>query len=166
MHPRPLVELRSPRKRGRLREALCSDRAAQGGEWLFKKRLEENRSVRERRDLVSSRSNLGVRKQCARLTINRSSLYYRPKGESPENFKIIQIMDKQAKDHLAEGVNSMVYMLRSNGFGLNHKRVRRLLRLMGHHSIYTKKNLSKLGQAKYILPYLLRNVAITRANQA
>lgn len=107
-----------------------------------------------------------MRKQCELLTINRSSLYYRPKGESPENLKIMQIMDKHATEHPAEGVNSMVLMLQRKGYGVNHKRIRRLLRLMGHHTIYPKKNLSKLGQAKYIHPYLLRNVAITKANQA
>ena len=109
---------------------------------------------------------MSIRKQCTLLTVNRSSLYYRPKGESPENLKMMQIMDKHAIDHPAEGVNSMVFMLRRKGYGVNPKRVRRLLRLMGHHAIYPKKNLSKLGQAKYIRPYLLRNVAITRANQA
>lgn len=109
---------------------------------------------------------MSIRKQCTLLTVNRSSLYYRPKGESPENLKIMQIMDKHAIDHPAEGVTSMVFMLRRKGYGVNPKRVGRLLRLMGHHAIYPKKNLSKLGKAKYILPYLLRNVAIRRANQA
>ncbi len=133
---------------------------------FLKKKLEENRSVRERRDLVSTRSEMSVRKQCTLLQINRSSLYYRPRGESPENLKIMRIMDEHAIKHPAEGVNSMVLMLRRKGYGVNHKRVRRLLRKMGHHAIYPKRSLSKLGEAKYIRPYLLRDVSITRANQA
>lgn len=36
---------------------------------------------------------------------------------------------------------------------------------MGIEAIYPKKNLSKLGQAKYKHPYLLRNLNINRANQ-
>lgn len=36
---------------------------------------------------------MSIRKQCTLLTVNRSSLYYRPKGELPENLKIMQIMD-------------------------------------------------------------------------
>ncbi len=75
-------------------------------------------------------------------------------------------MDEHAIKHPAEGVNSMVLMLRRKGYGVNHKRVRRLLRKMGHHAIYPKRSLSKLGEAKYIRPYLLRDVSITRANQA
>ena len=36
---------------------------------------------------------------------------------------------------------------------------------MGHHTITPKRNLSKLGQATHIRPYLLRNLEITHANQ-
>lgn len=38
------------------------------------------------------------------------------------------------------------------------------MRIMGIYAIYPKPNLSKLYHAQYIKPYLLRNVAITRAN--
>lgn len=122
--------------------------------------------MKERRHLVSTRSPMSLRKQCSLLTVNRSSLYYRPKGESPENLNIMRIMDEHAVAHPAEGVNSMVFMLQRKGYGVNPKRIRRLLRKMGHHAIYPKKNLSKLGEAAYIRPYLLRKVAITKANQA
>ena len=122
--------------------------------------------MRERCDLVSSRGKMSVRNQCRLLMVNRSSLYYRPKGESPENLKIMRIMDEHATAHPAEGVNSMVLMLERKGYGVNPKRVRRLLCKMGHQAIYPKGNLSKLGEARYIRPYLLRKVAITHANQA
>ena len=51
--------------------------------------------------------------------------------------------------------------LLQQGYDINEKRVRRLLRKMGLMAMYPKQNLSKLGQAKYIYPYLLRNMAIT-----
>jgi hypothetical protein len=47
----------------------------------------------------------------------------------------------------------------------NAKRIRRLLRLMGYEAIYPKRNLSRLGKAKYIHPYLLRGLDIVRPNQ-
>jgi putative transposase len=40
--------------------------------------------------------------------------------------------------------------LKAQGLKVNHKRIRRLLRKMGIMAIYPKKNLSKLGQTKYI----------------
>ena len=36
---------------------------------------------------------------------------------------------------------------------------------MGVMAIYPKRNLSKLGHAKYIRPYLLRGLEINRSNQ-
>lgn len=120
----------------------------------------------ERRSLVSSRQKrMSIRKQCQLLSVNRSSLYYRPKEEKPENLKIMRIMDEHAIKHPGEGVKSMVFMLGLKGYNVNPKRVRRLLRKMGHRTLYPKKNLSKLGQAKYLRPYLLRNMDIESANQ-
>jgi putative transposase len=52
-----------------------------------------------------------------------------------------------------------------SGFVANHKRVRRLLRKMGVMAIYPKRNLSRPGNAKYIKPYLLKGMKITRPNQ-
>lgn len=74
-------------------------------------------------------------------------------------------MDEHVLKHPAEGVKSNLFMLQELGYNVNIKRVRRLLRLMGHMAIYPKRNLSKLGLAKYIRPYLLRNLKIERPNQ-
>lgn len=123
--------------------------------------------MNDRRALVSSRyKRMSIRKQCDLLSVNRSSLYYTPCGEKPENLKIMKLMDKHATDHPAEGVKSMVFMLRNKGYQVNPKRVRRLLRKMGHRTVYPRKNLSKLGHAVYIRPYLLHKVNVNRANQA
>ena len=55
---------------------------------------------------------MSIRKQCTLLTVNRSSLYYRPKGESPENLKIMQIMDKHAIDELVPFVKQLLSLLK------------------------------------------------------
>lgn len=119
----------------------------------------------QRRKLVDYQYALSVRKQCDLLSIHRSGLYYQPKGESEENLKIMRIMDEHYLKHPDEGVISMQDMLFALGFIVNHKRVRRLLRLMGLMAIYPKRNLSKLGLKKYIHPYLLKGLDITRSNQ-
>lgn len=121
----------------------------------------------ERARLVSGRfGKLSIRKQCELLKIHRSRIYYRPLGEKPENLKIMRLMDAHALEHPAEGVMSMHYMLGRKGYHVNPKRVRRLLRKMGHMAIYPKRMLSKPGQITYIRPYLLRNREINRPNQA
>ena len=45
--------------------------------------------------MVSKDHKLSVRRQCALLTLTRSSLYYEPKGESAENLRFMGIIDKQ-----------------------------------------------------------------------
>ncbi len=55
--------------------------------------------------------------------------------------------------------------LEEQGFNVNVKRICRLMKKMSIEVIYPKRNLSKLGRAEYIRPYLLRNLNFTRANQ-
>ena len=58
----------------------------------------------------------------------------------------------------------MVDFLRDLDVTIGPKRVRRMMRKMGIEAIYRKPRLSKLGQAKYIKPYLLRGLKIIRPN--
>jgi putative transposase len=117
------------------------------------------------RKLVDNQHELSIRKQCELLSIHRGGMYYAPKGESEENLQIMRIMDEHYLEHPTEGVISMKDLLFTLGFLVNHKRVRRLLRLMGLMAIYPRKNLSKLGLKKYIHPYLLKGLKITHPNQ-
>jgi putative transposase len=59
----------------------------------------------------------------------------------------------------------MTAWLRSRGYVVNHKRVERLMRLMGIEAIYPKPRLSRAGSQMQRYPYLLRNVSIERVNQ-
>lgn len=121
--------------------------------------------MKQRRDLIDRKHDLSIKQQCDALSIHRSGLYYSPRGEKAENLKIMRIMDEHYIEHPTEGVIRMRDMLLAMGFVVNHKRVRRLLRLMGLMAIYPKKNLSKLGLKKYIHPYLLKGLDISRPNQ-
>ena len=118
------------------------------------------------KNLVNKEDALSIRKQCEILSVNRSSLYYAPVGESEENLEIMRKIDEHYLDHPTEGVIRVHDFLFALGFVVNHKRVRRLLRLMGLMAIYPKRNLSKLGLSKYIRPYLLKGLKIERSNQA
>jgi len=108
---------------------------------------------------------LSMRKQCDILSIPRSTLYYQPVPEKPENIKMMQIMDKHLLKHPTEGVVSMVDMLKGMGYPVGPKRIRRLFRLMGHQTLYRKKNLTKGALKEFIKPYLLRGLKFTHANQ-
>jgi putative transposase len=85
--------------------------------------------------------------------------------EKPENIAMMRLMDAHLMNHPTEGVESMVHWLRDQGFPIGPKRIRRLFRIMGHNTIYRRKNLTKAGLREYIRPYLLRELDITRPNQ-
>src|SRR5690554_5937084 len=120
----------------------------------------ENRTVSQRKSLVSDEQNLSHRKQCELLGINRSSLYYNPIGESKENLSVMRLMDEIHMEEPSYGVLRMQDELAEHGLVVNHKRVRRLMRKMCINALYPKRNLSKLGKAKYIHPYLLRDLKV------
>ena len=108
---------------------------------------------------------ISLRRQCELLSVPRSSLYYEPIQEKPENIKMMDLMDKHLVQHPTEGVVSMVHWLRKQGYPVGPKRIRRLFKLMGHETIYRRKNLTKMGLREFIKPYLLRDFKVTAANQ-
>ena len=59
----------------------------------------------------------------------------------------------------------MTTMLRANGYAINRKRVRRLMRQMGIAALGPKPRTSKPAPGHKIFPYLLRGLAIERPNQ-
>jgi len=121
--------------------------------------------MKERVQMVNRKEPLSIRCQCDLVSVSRGSFYYKPLGETEENLHIMRLMDEHYMERPSEGVIRMRDFLFALGIVANHKRIRRLLRLMGMMAIYPKKNLSRLGQAKYIRPYLLRDLKITRPNQ-
>jgi putative transposase len=97
--------------------------------------------------------------------VPRGRLYYKSLGEPEENLQLMRILDELFLEDPTLGVLGMQDELRDRGCAYNVKRIRRLLRKMGIEPIYPKRNLSRLGLARYIQPYLLRNLEIMRPNQ-
>lgn len=106
-----------------------------------------------------------IRRQCELLSLNRSSLYYRPMGESEENLGLMRLLDEQYTRTPCYGVLKMEAYLRSLGYEVNIKRVRRLLRTMGLEAIYQKPNTSKPNPEHKVYPYLLRGLVIDHCDQ-
>ena len=121
--------------------------------------------MKEVEGYIVHNKNFSIRKQCELLDVSRSNFYYEPAGEGDENLRAMRLMDEEFLEHPTHGVLQMQDFLVALGFIMNVKRVRRLLRKMGIMAIYPKRNLSKLGHAKYIRPYLIRGLKIDRPNQ-
>ena len=108
---------------------------------------------------------LSDRRQCELLGLNRSSLYYEPAAEAPENLRLMRLIDEQYTARPFYGSRRMTRWLTQQGEPVNRKRVQRLMRLMGLEAIYPKPRLSLAGRGHRIYPYLLRGVTIERPDQ-
>jgi len=103
--------------------------------------------------------------QCRLLKVTRSSLYYRPAPVSADDLAVMRGMDEL---HLAwpfYGSRRMVAVLRREGWPVNRKRIKRLMRLMALEAIYRKPNTSRKHPDHKVYPYLLRGLVIDRPNQ-
>ena len=97
--------------------------------------------------------------------MSRSGYYYRPSGESETNLELMRRLDEQYTKTPYYGIRRMTAVLAAAGHRVNHKRVARLLRLMGLEALYPKPRLSVGGPGHRIYPYLLRGFRAERPNQ-
>src|SRR5262245_774655 len=74
------------------------------------------------------------------------------------------LIDRQYTDCPFYGSRRMTAWLVQQGEEVNRKRVQRLMRRMGLEAIYPKPKLSA-GRKHKVYPYLLRDVAVSRADQ-
>ena len=110
-----------------------------------------------------------MRRQCQLLGLHRSNFYYQPvraPGEETDgNLELMRRLDEQYTETPFYGVRRMTAWLVTQGYGVNPKRVRRLLRRMGLWAIYPGPRTSIATPGQRLYPYLLRGVPITRCNQ-
>ncbi len=109
--------------------------------------------------------HLSVLRQCKRLSVLRSGLYYQPVGESAENLRFMEIIDKQFLETPWYGSRQMARYMKRQGYQCGRHRVRRLMRLMRLVPIYREPNTSKKHPTHKIWPYLLKDLSIDRPNQ-
>lgn len=74
-------------------------------------------------------------------------------------------IDAQYMETPFYGYPRMTEILRRAGYSVNHKRVARLMRLMGIEAIYPRPRTTIAATGHTIYPYLLRHLSITHVNQ-
>jgi len=77
----------------------------------------------------------------------------------------MKLIDRQYLATPFFGARKIAACLRSSGYPVNRKRVRRLMRLMGLKAIYRRPRTSKPGKWHKVYPYLLKGMKISRPNQ-
>lgn len=109
--------------------------------------------------------DLSLRRQCSLLSLARSTLYYQPRGESAENLKFMEIIDRQFLETPWYGSRQMARHMKREGLRCGRHRVRRLMKLMRLAPIYQEPKTSKKHPEHKIYPYLLKDLPIARPNQ-
>jgi len=132
---------------------------------LAKKKIITDPFEARRLMIEPDKSDISIVKQCDLLGISRSGYYYSPRPESPENLKIMRMMDEQYLKTPFYGARRMHAHIKYQGYLVNIKRIRRLLHLMGLEAIYPKPNISKPLSGHKIYPYLLNGLSINNTNQ-
>jgi putative transposase len=122
-------------------------------------------SLSERRKMVEAGNALSVIRQTALLGLHRSGLYYHRTAVDEADLALMSLLDKQFLKTPFYGYRKMTLFLQAEGYSVNHKRVRRLMRVMGIEAIYCRPNTSQPNKAHKIYPYLLRGLSINKANQ-
>ena len=119
----------------------------------------------DRRAMVErSAEDLSVRRQCALLNVARSGVY-RPKAEpNADDLALMRRIDELHLELPFYGSRRMTFELNGEGRGVNRKRVRRLMRVMGIEALVPRPGTSKAAPGHKIYPYLLRGLAITEPN--
>jgi putative transposase len=115
--------------------------------------------------IESQHPELSLRRQCELVGLNRATFYYTPAQESALNLQLMRLIDEQYTRTPFYGWPRMTAYLCRQGYDINHKRVQRLMRLMGLQAIYPKRRTSVPAAGHKVYPYLLRNVTPVRSGQ-
>lgn len=110
---------------------------------------------------------MSIKRQCELIGLARASYYRGPAvgGETEENLWLMRLIDEEYTRHPFYGNRKMCYWLQRQGYAVNRKRVRRLMRKMGLVSVAPKPNTSRRGPQHKIYPYLLGGLEIERPDQ-
>ena len=114
-----------------------------------------------------SKGQLSLVQQCMLLSIHRSGLYYKPKGESELNLELMRLMDEHYLHHSFKGAQRMhTWLTKDKGYKVSLNRIERLYyKVMGLRATMPGKHTSRRHKAHKVYPYLLRNITIDRPNQ-
>lgn len=100
------------------------------------------------------------------LGLNRSTLYYQEQAVARDDIDVLNAIRDVWERYPFYGYRRITKELRANGYSVNRKRVQRLMVWGEIQAIYPGPNTSRRNKLHAVHPYLLRDLAITHANQA
>ena len=116
--------------------------------------------------MIDREHELALTRQAALLKLSRSGLYYRARPVTPADLAVMRRIDELHLDYPFAGSRMLRDLLRGEGVAIGRQRVATMMKRMGIEALYRRPNTSKPTPGHKIYPYLLRSVAVERANQA
>jgi putative transposase len=115
--------------------------------------------------MIDRGHELPLARQAAVLGLSRGSLYYESRPVSVADLAIMRRIDELHLYYPFAGSRMLRDLLRGEGIGVGREQVTTMMRRMGIEALYRRPNTSKSADGHKIYPYLLRGLAVERANQ-
>ncbi len=109
--------------------------------------------------------DLSVQRQCELLGLCRATLYYHPVEPAPPTVDFFRVVDEVYLKFPFMGSRQITSTLRGMGYGVNRKRIQRMMRIMGYVSLAPGPHTSRKHPTHQVYPYLLRDLTVERSNQ-
>jgi len=115
--------------------------------------------------MIDRKHRLSVTRQASLLGLSRGSVYYVAQPVSAADLALMRRLDELHLEHPFMGARMLRRQLLAEGIRVGRRHVRTLMRRMGMEALCPQPGTSQRHPDHKIYPYLLRKLAITRANQ-
>ena len=115
--------------------------------------------------MIDATHALSISRQAQLAGISRGNVYYVPKSVGAADLVLMRRIDELHLEHPFMGARMLRDQLNRERFDVGRKHVGTLMQRMGIEALYRKPGTSKKHPGHEVYPYLLRRLAINRANQ-
>jgi putative transposase len=115
--------------------------------------------------MIDRSHELPLTRQAALLRLSRSSVYHESQPVPEAELAIMRRIDALHLDYPFAGSRMLRDLLRGEGVVIGREMVRTMMRRMCIEALYRRPNTSRAAPGHKIYPYLLRSLAVERANQ-
>ena len=115
--------------------------------------------------MIDRDHELSITRQAKLLNISRGTVYYLPQPTSSADLALMRRIDQLHLEHPFMGARMLRDQLDRQGVHVGRRHVRTLMLRMGIEALAPQPGTSKAAPRHKVYPYLLRKLAIERANQ-
>ena len=115
--------------------------------------------------MIDRDHKLSITRQASLLNISRGTVYYLPQPVSPADLALMRRLDELHLEHPFMGARMLRDQLARQGIHAGRRHICTVMLRMGIEALTPQPGTSKRAPGHKVYPYLLRKLAITRANQ-